>query len=376
MVGVEVAGVLVGLDDERRRRCPSGRSRAGRRVIDVRQQRPDEARRVRAGRDEDVDEPAGRRALAVGSGDADQRPADGRIGDDLLPRLERDPGGARGVQLRMVGVDRGERLGDREAVRVRGVGDVGRVVLRRDDDAERVERRRVRRGAAGSQPDTTAPARGARSAAALAPAPAAPTTWIRSPGRIGRAARGAARGRLRPGPRRRSRRGRRADAARAAATGPAAALSRLFARPVARPDVAPDRHADRVRDRDVGQARPAWRRVPPSGPAMPVTATARSAPGPFAAAGRHRHRDLGGDRAVRGEDLGRDADALVLELVRIGHEAADERVAGAGDSVMAWATRPPGARFDRGDAAGRRQGTLPRRAGARAVGRVGRPPPR
>ena len=48
-------------------------------------------------------------------------------------------------------------------------------------------------GPPGSQPLTTPPARWARRAAALAPAPAAPTTWIRSPATIGRVARARAR---------------------------------------------------------------------------------------------------------------------------------------------------------------------------------------
>jgi hypothetical protein len=48
-------------------------------------------------------------------------------------------------------------------------------------------------GPPGSQPLTVAPAAWASSAAAEAPAPAMPTTWIRSPGRRGRGARAGAR---------------------------------------------------------------------------------------------------------------------------------------------------------------------------------------
>src|SRR6516225_3005112 len=48
-------------------------------------------------------------------------------------------------------------------------------------------------GPPASQPVTEAPECTARIAAPLAPAPAAPTTWIRSPGRIGRASRAGAR---------------------------------------------------------------------------------------------------------------------------------------------------------------------------------------
>ena len=48
-------------------------------------------------------------------------------------------------------------------------------------------------GPPGSQPLTSAPRLCASNAAALAPAPAAPTTWIRSPSRIGRASLAGAR---------------------------------------------------------------------------------------------------------------------------------------------------------------------------------------
>ncbi len=48
-------------------------------------------------------------------------------------------------------------------------------------------------GPPASQPDTTAPDAAARRAAALAPAPPAPTTWMRSPARIARASRAGAR---------------------------------------------------------------------------------------------------------------------------------------------------------------------------------------
>ena len=48
-------------------------------------------------------------------------------------------------------------------------------------------------GPPGSQPLTSAPLQCASSAAALAPAPAAPTTWIRSPARMSRASLAGAR---------------------------------------------------------------------------------------------------------------------------------------------------------------------------------------
>ena len=89
-VRVEVAGVLVGLDDERRPGAPPRRRRHPDPRQRRRQQRPHERARVRAARRQDVDQPAGRRALAVGARDRDQRPARRRVRDDLLPRLERD----------------------------------------------------------------------------------------------------------------------------------------------------------------------------------------------------------------------------------------------------------------------------------------------
>ena len=50
----------------------------------------------------------------------------GRVGDDLLPRLGRDPSARGRTQLRVVRGDRRERLGDGEAVEPRAVGDVRR----------------------------------------------------------------------------------------------------------------------------------------------------------------------------------------------------------------------------------------------------------
>ena len=143
-VGIEVAGVLVGLDDERRTRPdPGGRRRAaGQRP---RQQRPDEGRRVGAGRDEGVDQPAGGRALAVRPGHAHERPPDGGVGDDLLPGLDRHAGRPRRQELGVVGVDRGQRLGHGQPVGAPAAGHVLGGMLGRDLDAERLEGRRVRR---------------------------------------------------------------------------------------------------------------------------------------------------------------------------------------------------------------------------------------
>ena len=143
-VGVEVAGIFVRLDDERRTAAVAGGRRwaTGHRA---RQQRADEGGRIRPGCDERMNEPARCRALAVRAGHADERPADSRVGDDLLPRLERDAGRARGHQLRVVGVDRGEGLGDRDTLRAWGGRDVRGGVLARDHDTDSLHGRRVRR---------------------------------------------------------------------------------------------------------------------------------------------------------------------------------------------------------------------------------------
>ena len=104
LVRVEVACVLVGFDDERRSPPPTG----GRRRTTGearRQQRSDERRRVAAGLDQDMHEPARGRALAVRPGHADHGSTEGRIGDDLLPRFQRDPQ-ASGRRPAPVGPDR------------------------------------------------------------------------------------------------------------------------------------------------------------------------------------------------------------------------------------------------------------------------------
>ena len=142
-VGVEVAGVLVGLDDERVPIAPARGGRDTQARERRRQQRPHEGAGIAARGDQDVDEPARGGALAMGAGDPDQ-PAPGRgIGHDLLPGLERDAGRPRGAELRVAGVDRGEGLGHREPGGRVGVQHVRRVVRRRHDDAGRVERGRV-----------------------------------------------------------------------------------------------------------------------------------------------------------------------------------------------------------------------------------------
>ena len=146
-------------------------------------------------------------------------------------------------------------------------------------------------GPPGSQPSTAAPAQPASSAAADAPAPAAPTTWIRSPAAIGRAARAAAS----PCPMSAASR----TLTRAAGTPRPAPLPRPDPRAPRRPapaaapaPPAPSRACSRSGRRATGSAAPSSRprpatatytsptgfaSVPPSGPATPVTPTPRSA---------------------------------------------------------------------------------------------------
>ena len=95
-IRVEVAGVLVGLDDERGAAAPAGRRRHATRSATAGSSAPTKADGSQPGADQHVDEPAGRRALAVGPGDGDEAPPDGGVGDDLLPRLDGDAGVAGG----------------------------------------------------------------------------------------------------------------------------------------------------------------------------------------------------------------------------------------------------------------------------------------
>ncbi len=148
LVGIEVAGVLVRLDDEGRACAPArGRREAAGEL--AREQRPDEGRRIQPGCGEHVDEPSRRGALAVGPGYPNERPPDRGIRDDLLPGFEIDPGRPRRPQLWVIGVDRGQRLGDGDAVGARRAGDVAGVVLPSERYPGIDQRRSVWRGAAG-----------------------------------------------------------------------------------------------------------------------------------------------------------------------------------------------------------------------------------
>ena len=144
-VRVEVAGVLVGLDDELRA-APEPRDATRPAGQIGRQDRPDEARWVAAGQGQQVQDPARRRGLAVRAGHGDQSPPAGRhrVGDDLLDALRLDADRARRDELGMVGLDGRDRLGDRQPVdhghAVRA-DDVRRIVPPIDRDARGHDRR-------------------------------------------------------------------------------------------------------------------------------------------------------------------------------------------------------------------------------------------
>ena len=184
-VRVEVAGVLVRLDDEVAAGADPGHAalRAGDRG---RQQRPDEAGRVHAGTHEDAEEPARRRGLAMRPGDPDQPTTAGRggIGDHLLHALGLDAERAGGDELGVVGIDRRDRLGDRDTVhdgRAVGAADMRLVVLPGDRDpgggdraGQGVRTARVARGhdrSCGGRVDGRAGRRGATDADHVDPGP-------------------------------------------------------------------------------------------------------------------------------------------------------------------------------------------------------------
>ena len=73
------------------------------------------------------------------------------------------------------------------------------------------------------------------------------------------------------------------------------------------------------------------------------TATVVAEPGPGALG--HGSRDLGRHGAVRGEELGWDAELVTLHVVGVRDEPAEEVRAGAGDLGDRVRHQPPGARF-------------------------------
>ena len=83
---------------------------------------------------------------------------------------------------------------------------------------------------------------------------------------------------------------------------------------------------------------------------MPVTETAKSRRRTRQRAFGHRARDLGADRAVRGDQRRRHAEHLGLGVVRVGDEAALEPVARAGERGAGGGDQAAGARLGGRDA--------------------------
>ena len=245
-----------------------------------------------AGGDQHVDEPAGGRALAVRPGDADQRPPDGRVGDDLLPRLD---------------------AGSRPSRAAASSGWSGSTAVSALVTASRSGRGAAVTWAAACSPAIAIPS--ASSAGVYGRRPARVAAGDDRAGVRRQEGRGARPGPGRaddvdplPGADRPGRPGRREARPR---SGPAAEVTRRRGRPSrsrrcrsserargrpprsaaccsARSPVQSERRTaapDRVGDRDVGQP-DRLGRVRRPGPAIPVTDTARSAPGPRPAAAR------------------------------------------------------------------------------------------
>ena len=111
--------------------------------------------------------------------------------------------------------------------------------------------------------------------------------------------------------------------------------------------------------------------VPPAGPAMPVTATARSAPSARPGAERHGPGRLRRDRPVPGEGRLRHAEQGRLGLVAVAHDAAQEVGTGPGDLGQDVADQAAGARLGgrQGQAAGEARRLDLARKGDQRLGR-------
>ena len=126
--------------------------------------------------------------------------------------------------------------------------------------------------------------------------------------------------------------------------------------------------------------RPVWSRVPPPGPAIPVIATAVSAPKRCSAPRGHRVGDRLRHRAVLFDQRGVDAEQLGLDRIGVGHHAAGDVLRRAGPLGEPGGQQARGARLGGGDAcgrraarqSGRRPGRRPRRRSRARGGRAAR----
>ena len=99
------------------------------------------------------------------------------------------------------------------------------------------------------------------------------------------------------------------------------------------------------------------------GPGDPGHGRRDARPEPRAGALGHRPRDLGADRAMRGEDRRVDAEEVALRLVGVGHDAAEEVAARARHGGDRGGDQPAGARLRDRDRRLRPRGPPPGDAG-------------
>ena len=311
---------------------------------------PTNAPGIAAGRRQDVDEPARGGALAVRPGD--RRPAAGRRRRRRRPAARARAGSPRSRAAASSALPGSIAVSalvtaSRAGGRPQAAPHVRRVVRGRDRDARRIERRACTGpGRPGrSRRPTRRPTRPA-APPRTRPRRRRPTTWIRSPGRIGRGVARRAPGR----PRRRPPRGRSPARPRPCSSSISSATraeSRLFSvrspgHRKRRTDGSPS-----PGDRDVDEARRAWPRCRRPGPATPVTATPRSVASRERTPSAIATRDLRGDRPVGVEHVGRDAELALLDGVRVRDDAADEVRGRPGDLRDHVGDQPAGARLGR-----------------------------
>ncbi len=224
-------------------------------------------------------------------------------------------------------------------------------------------------GPPASQPSGSPPAQRACRAAADAPAPAAPTTWIRSPSAIGRGSRTGSS----PAP---------GDAvvvttgswptARSSCAAPLSrgrqtSQDRLDHRsgavttvgvPVSRPDDTPDVDAGLVGRRRCRSGPTGFSEEPPSGPAIPVTDAATDAPKRARAPSAIARATWALTAPCAARTVASTPSRSRFRLVRVRHDAAEKVPAGPRNRGQRRRDHPAGARFrerdrDAGPEAGR-----------------------
>ena len=355
-VWVEVAGVLVRLDDEGRSPAPAGgrRRSAGQ---GRRQQRAHERRRIGAGGDRRTSQPAEVLLPCVPAIPMSVRPTAASATTCCQASIAMPAAGG-GGQLRVIRVDRGQGLRHGQPVGRRSPRHVRGRMLPRQHDARCLDRGRVGRrsagiaavgcptGPRGVEHRGTRP--GARRADNVDPLArqdrAGRASWKQARARRGRA--------RHPGVGRRVRCRHPAVAPSGSSTGSAraGAIAAVLPvrRPVAGPDDPPDIDAVLVGDADVRQPDRLLRR-PAVRPGDPGDGRGKRRAEPFASPDGHRPRDLGADRAVRLEDVRVDAEQVSFRGVRVRDDPPEEIAARAGDLGQGGGNEPARARLGEGD---------------------------